>query len=398
MRALRSGMALIALASAFSAMVACHAVAPTPVIETVSREGRPTAAVIDGDAGTTQSPAITLPPQPTVMPTEELPPEVEPNTVATIPLPAATTPNPARRFLPEGESNTATTNPLPAATIPNPAREPLNGSTILVNTRRVQVVPKEAEVELLLSAQSDKFQLGPPLDYPFYRILYNDEVAEMSATTGQVKVGTAHVELFWFLLDEMGDEEFITIDRVSYEEQWGPIRADKIRFRALAYTSSDSIPTPTPGPNYAALLKEVHLPKEIDVTHVFLHYGFVWPPGTAPDDPYIYNAFWSGPVYRITYKGERVWVAEWTGHFLVGEEQQDLFWFLFEQLGNERALIIPSESYEEWWGEEARDRWDDRATPRPTIPISGTPTPAPLPPGTAPPGVPPQRPPPGTRP
>ncbi len=397
MRALRSGMALIALASAFSAMVACHAVAPTPVIETVSREGRPTAAVIDGDAGTTQSPAITLPPQPTVMPTEELPPEVEPNTVATIPLPAATTPNPARRFLPEGESNTATTYHLPAATTPTPAREPLNGNTILVNTRRALFVPAEAKVELMLSGHSGDFPLGTPLDYPFYKIYYNDEVAEMSATTGQVKVGVDHVELFWFFLDEMGDEEFITIDNVSYEEQWGPIRAKLIGLRALNSGSSDSTATPTPGPNYAALLKEVHLPKEIDVTHVFLHYGFVWPPGTAPDDPYIYNAFWSGPVYRITYKGERVWVAEWTGHFLVGEEQQDLFWFLFEQLGNERALIIPSESYEEWWGEEARDRWNDRATPRPTIPVSGTPTLVPPAPGFATP-PPPQRPPPGTRP
>lgn len=132
---------------------------------------------------------------------------------------------------------------------------------------------------------------------------------------------------------------------------------------------------------FITVSQKVFLPKDIDV-NTPIKSGFRWPPRTIPEDPYIFYAFWTGSVHILTYKGERAIVAKNTGHFFVGEEQNNLFWFLFEQLGDDRAIIIDSESYEEWWGPENRKRWAVGPTPHSTQVIWGTPTLAPLPLGT----------------
>ena len=108
-----------------------------------------------------------------------------------------------------------------------------------------------------------------------------------------------------------------------------------------------------------------------------------FPPGVSDAEMLMFNVFAFGNVYYITYKGERTVIAKGLGYFLVGEEQSSLFWFLFEQLGDDRALIISAESYEKWWGIKERKQWDERLTPpAPTVTSERPPTSPPLPPGT----------------
>ena len=84
---------------------------------------------------------------------------------------------------------------------------------------------------------------------------------------------------------------------------------------------------------------------------------------------------------RIIYKGEWAWLAGYIGRFRVGEEQTDVFWFLFQQLGKERAIIADSETYEAYWGGK-RTEWINNPIPTSDLPDTTTakPTPTTLPP------------------
>ena len=120
-----------------------------------------------------------------------------------------------------------------------------------------------------------------------------------------------------------------------------------------------------------------------------------FPPGVSTAERLMFNVFAFGNVYYITYKDERVVMSTSLGNFLVGEAQSGLFWFLFQQLGSDRALIINAESYEEWWGAKEREEWVVSLTPPPaTATPEIPPTMFPLPPGTTTPpqGMPPVRP------
>lgn len=113
-----------------------------------------------------------------------------------------------------------------------------------------------------------------------------------------------------------------------------------------------------------------------------------FPSGVSTTEKIIFNVFAFGNVYYITYKGERVIIAKGLGYFLVGEEQSDLFWFLFEQLGDSKALIISAESYTKWWGVKEREEWVESLTPLPATATPETPeTLPPLPLGTPPPAT-----------
>ncbi len=112
--------------------------------------------------------------------------------------------------------------------------------------------------------------------------------------------------------------------------------------------------------------------------------GRGYPPGITKDEKFLFDIFAFGYYYYIVYKNERVLIAEDHGYFFVGEEQVDLFWFLFEQLGENKALIIDAESYDEWWTDsDEREFWINRLTPPPPSITPATPsTLPPLPPGT----------------
>ncbi len=133
---------------------------------------------------------------------------------------------------------------------------------------------------------------------------------------------------------------------------------------------------------YIATAPEISLPKKVHLRTSHFKYGFVWPPGMSPEDPIVYNTFYYGGVHTVRYECEKAVIAFFTGHFLFGEEQESIFWFLFEQLGNERAVIVPSESYEKWWGEQ-RESCINTLTLTPPPPTPATPsTLPPLPPRT----------------
>ncbi len=112
--------------------------------------------------------------------------------------------------------------------------------------------------------------------------------------------------------------------------------------------------------------------------------GDGYPLGVTEHEKFLFDIFAFGYYYYIIYKNERVLIARYHGYFLVGEEQVDLFWFLFEQLGENKALIIDAEAYDEWWTDSReREFWINRFTPPPPSVTPATPsTLPPLPPGT----------------
>lgn len=56
------------------------------------------------------------------------------------------------------------------------------------------------------------------------------------------------------------------------------------------------------------------------------------------------------PLYQIIYKGEVALVSKSTGHFQIGENQQDTFQFLINELGRDKMVLLPDALYEDAWG------------------------------------------------
>ncbi len=56
------------------------------------------------------------------------------------------------------------------------------------------------------------------------------------------------------------------------------------------------------------------------------------------------------PVYMVVRDGEMASVSKSTGEFMVGEEHQETFQFLIDQLGQENMRLLVSEVYETLWG------------------------------------------------
>ena len=56
------------------------------------------------------------------------------------------------------------------------------------------------------------------------------------------------------------------------------------------------------------------------------------------------------PVYLIVRHGEVADVSKATGEFQIGEDHQDTFQFLIDQLGQDRMQLVPTDFYEKRWG------------------------------------------------
>ena len=56
------------------------------------------------------------------------------------------------------------------------------------------------------------------------------------------------------------------------------------------------------------------------------------------------------PVYLIVRDGEMANVSKTNGEFQIGEEHEDKFQFLIDQLGRDRMQLIPAGFYEKRWG------------------------------------------------
>ncbi len=104
------------------------------------------------------------------------------------------------------------------------------------------------------------------------------------------------------------------------------------------------------------ITQEILFPAEVYIARFPLTWGPLPPrPGETPepwDFPFPLDIPFGGGSARIIYKGEWASLSDNYGRFKVGEEQTDVFWFLFQQLGQERAIIADSETYEAYWGEE----------------------------------------------
>lgn len=133
--------------------------------------------------------------------------------------------------------------------------------------------------------------------------------------------------------------------------------------------------------HFIEIVQQVYLPKEAYLQSL-IAYGPQPPfPGTTPepwDFPFPLDIPFGGAVLIIIYKGEWALLSGLYGRFKVGEEQRGTFWFLFEQLGWNRAIIADSEAYEEYWGPE-RAKWINNPTLTPLPPTEPA-TPIPLPP------------------
>ena len=67
----------------------------------------------------------------------------------------------------------------------------------------------------------------------------------------------------------------------------------------------------------------------------------------------------STPFYHIIYKGEIALVSKSTGHFEIGENQQDTFQFLIDELGRDKMVLLPDAYYEDMWGLHRQDALDE---------------------------------------
>ena len=65
------------------------------------------------------------------------------------------------------------------------------------------------------------------------------------------------------------------------------------------------------------------------------------------------------PFYHIIYKGEIALVSKSTGHFEIGENQQDTFQFLIDELGRDKMVLLPDAYYEDMWGLHWQDALDE---------------------------------------
>ncbi len=65
------------------------------------------------------------------------------------------------------------------------------------------------------------------------------------------------------------------------------------------------------------------------------------------------------PFYHIIYKGEITLVSKSTGQFQIGENQQDTFQFLIDELGRDKMVLLPDALYEDMWGLHRQDALDE---------------------------------------
>ena len=63
------------------------------------------------------------------------------------------------------------------------------------------------------------------------------------------------------------------------------------------------------------------------------------------------------PAYFIVGDGESVDVSKTTGDFMIGEDHQDTFQLLIDQLGRDRMQLVPTDFYDEYRGPWRDDRW-----------------------------------------
>lgn len=65
------------------------------------------------------------------------------------------------------------------------------------------------------------------------------------------------------------------------------------------------------------------------------------------------------PFYQIIYKGEVAYVSKSTGHFEIGENQQDTFQFLIDTLGRDKMVLLPDSIYEDNWSDDRQYALDE---------------------------------------
>ncbi len=252
---------------------------------------------------------------------------------------------------------------LPSALLqqptPTPTREPLSGEKIPVffNFRiPYGIISEETE-----SYISESIPAGNPSSIRYHNSYYNRLYADTILTSQEILLpADTHIE------------ENPTYPRVFRRHMEWP------RGYPLGF------PSEMTRTDFIAMQIEIYRYGRYAPRYGHGQPGRGYPPGITKDEKFLFDIFAFGSSYYITYKNERVLIASDHGYFLVGEEQVDLFWFLFEQLGENKALIIDAGAYNEWWTDsKEREFWVNRFTPPPPSVTPATPsTLPPLPPGT----------------